>query len=226
MENIDFERLELEFKDIQEDVRDIPSNLAGLKVGDFGCGSGYPTLSLMLTLNTTDCVGMDKYRNSWLLPSFDDAKRMFSNDSVAEGLLGNIQRLLKRGYWPEFKQDDVVNPDKLPTNLDLAYCRLLLRNIENGLYKNPIKGEEAVLIAINNIVNCLRPGGLFCLVEEAKKKDFTSLLKRANLTILSKRGVKHSMFNGIEIEIMVVYGINVGVNNFDSDFTVYLCKKE
>ena len=45
-----FEDLKLEIEDLQEEMKGLPSLKPGCRIGDFGCGEGYTTLSLMLIL--------------------------------------------------------------------------------------------------------------------------------------------------------------------------------
>ena len=144
----------------------LPLSKPDCKLGDFGCGDGYVTLSLMLHLNAKECFGVDK-NNDWKLPTIEEAKLEFNTgQNVPVGDLSEeVRQLLNEERWPTFQQDDVLKPHDLPKNLDLAYCKRLLTNIREGAYNNSLNEDDRLSRAINNIVDCIKQRGLFCLVE-------------------------------------------------------------
>jgi SAM-dependent methyltransferase len=189
-----FERLKLELEDLHEDLAGLPLNTSDCRAGDFGCGSGYTTLGLIFALHVGECIGVDKFMGNWLSPSLQDVQRQF--DAVRETLLttpddspdedslkGDIRRLLSEGRYPLFQKHDIVKSNKLPNNLDFAYCKKVLGNIYTGEYDNSLKGEEAVSLAITNIAGTIRYGGLVCLVEKAGI-NFAPFLEQAGLMFL------------------------------------------
>jgi hypothetical protein len=185
------ERLRLELEDVQEDLKGIPVNTPNLRLGDFGCGSGYTTLSLMLVLHAAECIGIDKFTGKMLSPSLQAVQNQFdtmkntallsSDNSSADSLIKEMLKLLTKGRWPFFQQIDILKGSGLPNNLDLAYCKRVLGPIYDGEDDNLLKGEEAVNLAINNIVGSIRNGGLICLVERVAM-DFAPFLEQAHLT--------------------------------------------
>lgn len=188
MKFIDFNRLQLELEDIQEELRCLPVPTPNCRIGDFGCGSGYSTLSLMLHLHAIDCRGVDK-NNFWDLPTIEEARQQFNNgqDAPAGSSIEKAKQLLAEERWPRFQLGDVLDAENLPKNLDLGYCKLLLRNIHNEAYGNPPKAEDGLFRAINKIVNCIRQGGFFCLVETdilTMDLNLKSILTRSDLKFL------------------------------------------
>lgn len=188
-----FERLKLELEDLREELVGLASGRIDYRVGDFGCGWGYTTLGLMLELHVAESIGIDKFMGNFLSPSFQDVQHLFdtvreitikeSDKSPYDDLKGDIRRLLSKGRYPVFQKNDIVKGSKLPSELDLVYCKRLLGNIYTGEYNNSLKGDHAVSIAIANIVNTLKIGGLVCLVE----KDsiyFAPFLEKADLKLV------------------------------------------
>jgi hypothetical protein len=188
-----FKNLKLELEDLQEELRSVSLNIPDSRVGDFGCGAAYTTLSLMLLLMANECVGIDKFAGDSFSPSCQEVRQGF--DAVKDTILnapGNLQEnALKRDIWklfsgarcPTFQQGDVLIGHNLPSNLDFAYCKRLLGNIYSGEYDNSPKGEEGVSRAINNMVGTLRQGGILCVVEKANIY-FAPSIERTGLTFL------------------------------------------
>jgi hypothetical protein len=184
MESINFEHLKLQYEDIKQDLGEIVSKFSDCKVGDFGCEWGYTTLSLMIALHTTECIGID-FRSSWRLPNFDDAKRLYSDKTPGDELEEIVQNLLEEKRWPEFKHGDVLKSSTLPSNLDLAYCKLLLNNIYGGYYNNSPNGIVGLRLATTNIVKCVKPDGLICFIDKLKYNEaYSEFLRQNHLTSL------------------------------------------
>lgn len=187
------EQLRLELEDVQEDLKGIPLNTPDIRVGDFGCGQGYTTLSLMLVLHAAECFGIDKFSGQMLSPSLQEVQRRFDeikstvlsslDDSSIDSLSKEILILLNNNRWPLFRQNDILKGSDLPNDLDLVYCKRLLGPIYDGEDGNPIRGDAAVKLAIDNIAGSIRNGGLFCLVERSAK-DFSLYLEQAHLAYL------------------------------------------
>jgi SAM-dependent methyltransferase len=177
-----FERLKLEIEDIQYELKDAPVNISNPKVGDFGCGAGVTTLSLMLILQANQCIGIDKkdYDTEQSFSKLRDALETFTN--VEEGSLQqDLQRLFRKTNGPVFQIADVLEGQNLPNGLDFAYCKRLLCNIYGGDYENIINGEEGVWLAISNITKTLKQGGIFCVVETM---DFAPFFESIGLKVL------------------------------------------
>lgn len=181
-----FEHLKLEVEDIQDELRSVPLQMTSHRIGDFGCGEGYTTLSLMLALQATECVGIDKSSNQNAQEVFNAVRD--SNNKIYDNLKGNslqqdLHRLLGKSDYPVFQRGDILKDYNLPNNFDFAYCKKVLGNIYSGEYDNLPNGEEGVSIAINNIVRTIKQGGIFCAVEKASAY-FAPILERSGLTFL------------------------------------------
>lgn len=156
MQSIDFNRLQLELEDVEQELEGLPLGKADCKIGDFGCGDGYATLSLMIHLHAIDCTGVDKLAD-WQLPTIEEVKLPFSTitDAHIDDLVEKVNQLLNNGRFPRFRQDDVLHPNNLPNNLDLAYCKLFFGNIYGGDFNNSPSGIDGFNLAINNIMAVL-----------------------------------------------------------------------
>ena len=227
MVNKIFELLKLHYEDIEQDLGEIPLKISNCKIGDFGCGWWYTSLSLMIALHANECIGLDKFIVNSLesvqneIDVLRELVTSSSDDSFSNDFREKIRHLIDESRWPEFRQDDVLKPSNLPHNLDLAYCRLLLRNIESGLYENLLQGEDGVSLAINNIVNCINQDGLFCLVEEAGR-DFSLYIQQANLTLLRKCRITRNDIGPAGRMSNKCMGLDTATH----DYIIYLCKKE
>lgn len=219
------ERLKLELEDLREFLRGLPLNLSDCKVGDFGCGGGYTTLSLMLALNVAECIGIDTFLGNGFSPSFQNVQQTFDEIKTAvlaipenpqeDKIIEEIRYLLLNGRFPVFQQDDIVQSISLPDHLDFAFCKLVLGNIYTGEYNNTIKGENGVNLAIRNIVKSTRQNGVICLVER-DTMNFTSFLQNARLTPLRICRISRGdigTFGRLTSSVSIV------------NYVVYLCKK-
>lgn len=171
------ELLKLELEDLKEFLRGLPLDIPISRVGDFGCEWGVTTLGLMIALNATECVGIDTFTGKDLSPTLeraqkrlDDAKAKvlaMQENSQEESLVREIQRLLRKERFPLLQQDDIVQSKKLPKNLEFVFCKLVLGNIYEGVYGNSLKGDQAVELAIRNIEESTKQGGIVCIVERS-----------------------------------------------------------
>lgn len=214
-----FERLALELEDIQQDLEGLPSIRSECRIGDFACGSGYATLCLMLEYHAMDCFGIDMSK-SWQLPSRmqmqDDFDTVNDNDAPTNGISKKVKQLLDEGSWPTFRQADILDVHNLPSDLDLIYCKRLLHSIYMEEYDNSPNGEEGVIVALNNMVGCLKPNGLLCLVEKAGI-NFAPYLERAKLTSLHTRSFRRPEIKGHQ---RIATSVEEGF-----DFVVYHARK-
>lgn len=190
-----FERLKLEREDIQEDLMGLELDASHLRIGDFGCGWGYTTLSLMLELLTSECIGVDQFIKNPLLdvPSIEDVNLQFdelknqvlsnSYPSEDDSIKGAVHHVFHKGHFPRFQVGDVVTDNNLPSNLDFTYCKKLLQNICEGAYNNSYKSKEGIRLAINYLSKTVKQGGLICIVEPAGT-DFMPFLEQAGLEMI------------------------------------------
>ena len=137
-----FNRFKLELEDFNEELIGLPLEITNCRVVDIGCGMGYKTLGLMPKLQASECIGIDKFIGDWSSPALDEVQQKF--DSVKEFVLKEHNKLrddsLKRELWelfrrgrhPIFQKGDIVKGEKLPSNLDLVYCKKVLGNIFTG----------------------------------------------------------------------------------------------
>ena len=75
-----FERLKLERDDIREDLKGLDLDLSTKsRIGDFACGWGYTTLSLMLEFQDAECIGVDQFKKNPDLdtPSLDEVQQQY-----------------------------------------------------------------------------------------------------------------------------------------------------
>lgn len=173
MESI--ERLKLELEDLQEFLRGYILDMPDCKVGDFGCEYGYTSLSLMLQLNAAECIGIDSFTGKDFSPTLEQAQQGLDNlkaeilampeNSQEDDLISATRNLLRKGRFPVLRQEDIVQSNNLPKNLDFAFCKLVLGNIFTGEYLNTIRGEDGVNHAIQNITDSTKQNGVICLVE-------------------------------------------------------------
>lgn len=202
-----FERFKLEREDIQEDLKGLGLDVSEFRIGDFGCGWGYTTLSLMLELHTSECIGVDQFVKHPILdvPSIDDVNLQFdklkeeilSNTPIAQddSLKRDVHSRFKAGHFPKFQVGDVVMEINLPSNLDFIYCKKLLQNIYEGAYNNSYRGEEGVRFAINHMTNAVKQGSLICIVEPAGT-NFMPFLEQAGLETIRFCRIQRGKIDG------------------------------
>ncbi len=174
-------------KRIQEDLKAITLSSSDIRVCDFGCGCGYSTYCLASILNASQLIGIDSdpvvihKANNWF-----KAVKLHKQLSVKEEIPDDIltqeaNQILGIVKHPEFLVGNVVLGKDLPSDIDLAYCRRLLVNIGVGNYENNVSSINGCKLAIRNIVKTIKPGGLFVVVEEVQRVDFSQLLEEAGL---------------------------------------------
>ncbi len=206
-----FERLKLEREDLQEDLKGLELNLAECKLGDFGCGWGYTTLSLMLESRASKCIGVDKFIEDTLfdVPSIDDVQDLFNkvkdkilsetDVSPEDNLRGDVRQqlfnLLDKRSFPIFQVGDIVTGANLPSDFDFVYCKKVLQNVYNGGYGNSLKDEEGVNLAINHLAGVVKHGGLICAVEPAGI-NFIPFFERVGLDLVRCCRIHRGDING------------------------------
>jgi SAM-dependent methyltransferase len=188
------DRLKLEREDIKQDLAGFDLLKVPIsRIGDFGCGWGYTSLSLMLELNPVECIGVDQFSGILDTPTLPSVQSLISqlNDFYSyeihrSGESADIENLFANGNLPSFQVGDVVIGTHLPENLDVAYCKHVLINVfNNGYNTNGESGELAVVSAITNIAHALKQGGVFVLVEPANELvNFHSLLNQSGLSFV------------------------------------------
>ncbi|RIK31686.1 MAG: hypothetical protein DCC56_05750 [Anaerolineae bacterium] len=201
------EKLKLEREDVQEDLRGLKLAPLALRVGDFGCGWGYTTLSLMLELQTFECFGVDRFTKNLVLdvPSIEDVNLQFNE--LREEVLSNayppeehnikseIHQILQNSPFPKFQVGDVVTGDNLPSNLDFIYCKKLLQNIFDGGFNQYHKGDEGVNLAINRIFHAVKQDGVICIVEPAGT-NFMPFLEQNGLEMIRCCRIQRNRISG------------------------------
>lgn len=191
-------RLKSTVEDIQNELEYLPFRTPDCKIGDFGCEWAYTTLALMIALDAVEGIGIDTFivqRPYEWFPSLEAAQNSLDfiktttltipENSDENGIISDLRNLLKNGRWPTLQQKDVVNGRDFPKNLDLAFCRSLLQNINTGQYGNSPSGKVGLTLAINNIAGCIQRDGLLCIIEQSDTIDFEPYLKDAGLDFLS-----------------------------------------
>lgn len=223
MESIN--RLTLEHEDLKEFLRGYVLDMPNCKVGDFGCEYGYTSLSLMIELKATECIGIDTFTGKDFSPTLEKAQqeldKLKSNllsvpkELQDNSLIGVAQNLISKGHFPVLKQGDIVQDNALPNNFDFSFCKLVLGNIFTGEYNNTVKGKEGVNRAIQNIANSTKQNGIICLVEK-DTINFTPFLQNAGLLAFR---ICHISRGDIGMSGRLTSPVSI-VN-----YVVYLCKK-
>lgn len=173
----------------------------------------------------TECIGIDTFLGNGFSPSFQSIQQTFDEIKTTilatpenrqeDKVIGEIRHMLRNGRFPVFQQDDIVQSNSLPDNLDFAFCKLVLGNIYTGEYNNIIKGEDGVNLAIRNIANSTKLNGVICLVEK-DAMNFTLFLQNARLTPLRICRISRGdigTFGRLTTSASIV------------NYVVYLCKK-
>jgi SAM-dependent methyltransferase len=154
------DRINFERDELREDLMGLPIN-EFKKVGDFGCGWGFVTWSLMQEIPASECVGIDKFDPNDP-PTFSEG---FSRENIQ-----NWYKQIDAKNYPDFWQGDIVSGENLPLDLDLIYCKRVMHNIFSN------KGEDELARAIKHIAQALMPNGWFCLIE-IRESYFKTILE-------------------------------------------------
>jgi len=207
------ENFELEREDLHQDLMGIDLNLTKCRVGDFACGWGNTSLSLMLELQCRECIGVDQFEKNINLdvPSIQDVEEQFEkikniaikNTNSFENSRGinDIHYLLESERFPTFQIGNIVTGNNLPSELDFIYCKKLLQNILEGGYSNPKQGDEGVKLAIKNIANAVKQQGHICLVEPAGT-NFMAYLEQAGLELIRCCRIQRSEIIGTKRNLL------------------------
>jgi len=202
------DQLTLEREDVQDDLESVRLSVPKCRVGDMGCGWGFTTLSLTLELRPSECIGIDQFvRDSIFgVPAFEDVQSLFSviragvidqaSEVQRDDLRNDLRRLFQEGYYPVLRASDIVTGENLPSELDLVYCKKVLKNIFDGAYANPRSGAEAVASAIRNIAHAVKRGGQVCIVEPACEINFPSFFGQSGLKLVSQRRIERGEIIG------------------------------
>jgi len=174
-------------KDISEDLDTIPTNQPYQRICDFGCGDGLSTLNLTSSLGAEKAFGVDKYESNinraklWgrALTKFIELSEV--NDDIDIDLQDQATKVIALHQSIEFKVGDVAR-NEMPSNLNIAYCNLLLVNIYKSAYENQLSGISGVEAAIENISKSLVGGGYFLAIEQyGQGLDFNYLFEKVGL---------------------------------------------
>jgi SAM-dependent methyltransferase len=191
----DLLRLQLEIEDIREDLRLLDVDFSSRKIGDFGCGDGFTTVSLATLLHPKLAIGVDKNADE-----INQAKALLEKigrfrDDVAthqdDYLMAVINSLANENPIIEFRTGNIVSDENLPTGLHLAYCKKVLVNIFRGAYNNAEDGWEGVCAAAKNIAYTVSPSGFIILIEHADEYiDIKSCFEEVGLVLKTKSRIQ------------------------------------
>jgi len=175
-------------EDVRQDLEIAKLNTCKGRICDFGCGDGFSTLCLVSLLRVTKALGIDKVESEIVLAKFwPEAINKFlelpESYNVEEENRNRARSLLNLYHLIDFRVGDVVLGEKMPENIDVAYCNLLLVNIYNSAFGNRISGLIGVETAIKNISKSINPGGYFLAIEQCGRGelDFRQLFEKADL---------------------------------------------
>lgn len=192
-----FKRLKLELEDVREDITSDEIVITAENAGDFGCGIGFSTLSLMILLNLSKSIGVDKDRNviQYARTLYKQVKDSFLSGKPEnqEQMSSEIEYLtydaLKHGEV-EFRIGNITSAKNLPRDLDLAYCRRILTPIYLSEYDNLLSGEFGVRSALERISLSIKPGGWLIVSEKVSNINFQTFLEQADFNILARSKLK------------------------------------
>ncbi len=216
-----FDQLKFVMEDVWEDVTSAKLDIEGGRAGDFGCGQGLTTLSLMIALGLSDSIGIDKddkaiEQAQKLINQVKEylfsvgTENQWQQLSEIEALVYNV---LKSGKL-EFQVDDVVTNEGFLSDLDLAYCKRILTPIFLGEYGNKIIGEIGVKTAIEKIAKSLKIDGWLIASEKASGIDFLPFFEQAGLGVVST-----TRFERGDI------GTKGRITLYKSQYVRYVCRK-
>lgn len=189
------EEFKLEREDLRQDLQGLDLGLRGCRIGDFACGWGKTSLGLVLEMPCHECICVDRFEKNLDLdvPSIQDVQEQFEeikslvlsspNPLQEDSVITEIRPLIENEHLPKFQIGDIVAGENLPYELDFVYCKKLLQNILGGGYSNHQQGDGGVRLAIKQIGNSVKQGGLICLVEPAGT-NFMPYLDQAGLDLI------------------------------------------
>jgi SAM-dependent methyltransferase len=165
------QKLDAEKIQIANDLKSINFPLPSEAIGDFGCGSGYTTYSLMSILRVPETIGIDIDKHAinqaslWFEGVRSYLKNQLKEELSEDTIIEKTNNRLGIVIPPRFIVGDVISGNNLPSFLGIAYCRMLLANLLINCEKDGFSGIDRTKMAINNIGKSLLPGGWFIAVE-------------------------------------------------------------
>ena len=213
-----FRHLHLVREDIREEFEQLELHPRALRVCDFGCGSGISTFGLALEIPGAACTGLDLFGGEVTpdtLERYVTAVRRHCQGQRRpwRPFPADLCKLLLEARSPRFIRGDIVGNRNLPADVDLAYCKKLLVNLRGEEPREGLSGEERLRIGLEQITQCIRPGGLLCAVEYDRDFGLAEHLDRGQLRILRRTLIQRR-------EIRSRRRTNVV-----STFALYLCQR-
>lgn len=213
-----FRHLELVRENIREEfyLLGIPGSLP--RICDFGCGDGLTTFGLALEADGSECIGVDLFSDK-KEPTLETLQHQIEvircGQSPGNVFPDVLHRLAQQDRLPKFQRGNIVLSQNLPQNLDLAYCKKVLVNLLFGKATNDTpSSEDGLLAGLGNIVRCIRPGGLLCVIEYSNAEFvFEKYL------VNPLRIVKQHRITRREIR-------SRGRTSVINEFMLYLCRKD
>ena len=117
------------------------------KIANFGCWTGSEPFGLLWTLDATEVVVVEKEEKDHLDKAREYYKRL--QEQVPQRLEGRSVTFLLADMTLEI-------PELQSEYFDLAYCDRVLYNM---------KTDDSLKAAINQMVRCVKPGGLVIAIE-------------------------------------------------------------
>lgn len=205
-----FKHLDLVREDIREEFVKLGISMAGIRICDFGCGTGLTTFGLALEVERSECFGVDLFdhQNGVTPKVIADLLKHIQGEEHPQ-----ITELIETDRVPAFIKGNIVKNENLPREIDLAYCKKVLANMYGKAYQDIESGESGLRKGLSNIAACINPRGFLAAVEYDKDHILERHLLEAGFKIVRREQIKRR-----EIR-------SKGRTDVISTLTLYLCQK-
>lgn len=205
-----FKHLDLVREDLREELDQLGIHPAGLRICDYGCGSGLTTFGLAIEVKGSQCFGVDLFGEViGIDPQKIKKLCRFANPKEQP----EIVELVKTDRLPKFMPGNILQNENLPQAIELAYCKKVLVNLYGKSYAGTETGESGLLKGLRNIVERMCPQGILCAVEYDEEDWLARYFKDCGLEI-----ERRAHINRREIR-------SRGRTDVTSRLTLYLCRK-
>jgi SAM-dependent methyltransferase len=205
-----FKHLALVREDIREELDKLGIRQSGIRICDFGCGTGLTTFGLAIEVERSICLGLDLFNEE-----IGVTPKSILNlvNRTSKKYYPEIFELIQNNRLPTFIEGNIVNNQNMPNRIDLAYCRKVLMNIHGKAYRGTQSGESGLLKGLRNIAESITSEGFLCDVEYDDAHILEKFFLEAGFTILRRAQIKRR-----EVR-------SKGRTEALSTLTLYLCQK-